>query len=247
MSRVVTLLTLDAGSVLYNPAKMPREVVLKHKEGELTKARRSDTGDWLTERREELGVNFWEDGRYNSPTSAVATLADRQAFGFRLNGEAVNPLAIADSSQTAETIEVEGLGNGGIVVEDELQLPIAVYTTEEVYYRIGISEDEESDGKLTESIALLEMREGPGGDWDELGRSEPTEAGYLLRTIAEETGMEAVSGDSDEMRKLLGDEQDSFKASRTQEDEEMREQMSIQNDTAFPPSAPKPRPVDFKS
>lgn len=247
MSRSVTLLTLDAGSVLYNPTRMPKEVVLKHKDGELTKARRSGTGDWLTERREELGVNFREDGRYKSPTSAVATLADRQAFGFRLNGEAVNPLAVADSAQAAETIEVEGLGRGGIVVEDEQQLPIAVYTTEEVYYRISIWEDEGSDGKVPSSIALLEKREGPGGDWDKLDRSEPTEAGYLLRTIAEETGMETVPGGGAEMRKLIGDEQDSFKASRTREDEEIRERMAIQNDTAFPPSAPQPRPVDFDS
>ncbi|MGZ0747643.1 hypothetical protein [Haloparvum sp. AD34] len=247
MSRAVTLLTLDAGSVLYNPTRMPKEVVLKHIDGELTKARRTDTDDWLTERREELEVNFWEDGRYNSPTSAVATLADRQAFGFRLNGEAVNPLAIANSAQTAETIEVEGLGRGGIVVEDELQLPIAVFTTEEVYFRISIREDEDSDAEVPGSIALLEKREGPGGDWDKLDRSEPTEAGCLLSTIAEETGMETVSGGADEMRKSIGDEQDSFKASRTREDEEIRERMAIQNDTAFPPSAPKPRPVDFNS
>lgn len=112
---------------------MPDEV-LKHTDGELAKARRSESGDWGCECREELEVNFWEDGGYSSPISAVATLADRQAFGFRADGEPVNPFAIDETAMTAGTIEVEGLDRGGLVVEDELQLPISVYTTKEVYY-----------------------------------------------------------------------------------------------------------------
>lgn len=163
MSRAVTLLTLDAGSVLYNPAQMPNEIVIKHTDGELVKTRRHDTGDWLSERREEMEVNFWGDGRDSSPISAVATLADRQAFGFRVNGDPVNPLPFADSFQTVETIEVEGLDRGGIVVEGEPQLPLAVYTTKENYYRINIPEAENSDGKFTEATAVLEKRKGPGG------------------------------------------------------------------------------------
>lgn len=245
MSRSVTLLTLDSGSVLYNPAQMPEEVVLKHTDGELVKARRSGPGNWRCERREELEVNFWEDGRYSSPVSAVATLADRQAFGFRVDGEPVNPLAIDESVNTPEIIEVEGLGLGGLVVEDERQLPVSVYTTKEVYYRITLSEDDSNDRRLPESIAVLEKRQGPSGEWDELEKVEPTEAGYLLKRIAEETAMEAISGDVDEMRDTIRDRQDLFKASRTREDDELREKMAIQNDTAFPPSTPKPRPVDF--
>lgn len=93
MSSAVTLLTLDAGSVLYNPAQMPDEVVLKHTDGETIKIRQIETGEWIAERRAELEVNFREGGRYRTTTSAVAALADRQAFGFRLGGEAVNPPA----------------------------------------------------------------------------------------------------------------------------------------------------------
>lgn len=92
---------------------------------------------------------------------------------------------------------------------------------------------------------MLEKREGPSGEWNELDQAEPTEAGHLLKTIAGETEMEAISGDADEMRDAISDRQDLFKASRTREDDELRERMAIQNGTAFPPSAPKPRPVDF--
>lgn len=245
MSRAVTLLTLDVGSVLYNPAQMPDEIVLKHTDGELVKARRSEPDDWRCAHREELEVNFWEDGRYSSSISAVATLADRQAFGLRVDGEPVNPFAIDETTMAAETIEIEGLDLGGIVVEDELQLPIAVYTAKEVYYRIILSEDDSNGGRLSKPTSVLEKREGPSGEWNELDQAEPTEAGYLLKTIAEETEMEAVSGTADKIRDAISDRQDLFKASRTREDEELREKMAIQDDTAFPPSTPKPRPVDF--
>lgn len=59
--------------------------------------------------------------------------------------------------------------------------------------------------------------------------------------------MEAISGGADEMQSLIDTKPELFKASRTRGDEEIRERMAIQNDTAFPPSVPKPRPVDFTS
>ena len=231
MSSAVTLLTLDEGSILYTPAQMPDEVVLKHTDGELIKIRQTETGEWIAERRAELEVNFRQDGRYRTPKSAVAALADRQAFGFRVDGKAVNPLPIVGSSEAAETIEIEGLGLGGCVVEDGRQLPIAVFTTEETYYRITSSKEKRGEN-VPESIAVLERREGPGGDWDELGRSELTEAGYLLNSIAEETAMETISGNANAMKRLIGDKQDLFKASRTREDEEIRRKLAIQNDTS---------------
>lgn len=92
--RSIALLTLDHGSVLYNPRRIPDEVVLKHTDGELVNTEREDEEEWLVKRREELEVNFWEDGAYSTPETALATLADRQAFGFRLNGESVNPLLV---------------------------------------------------------------------------------------------------------------------------------------------------------
>lgn len=245
MTRAVTLLTLDAGSVLYDPTHMPDEIVLKHTDGELIKTKRSHRGDWLCQRREELDVNFWEDGKYSSPVTAVATLADRQAFGFRVDGEPVNPLAISHSSGTAETIELECLSLGGVVIEDEIQLPFAVYLPNEIYYRVFVSEDDDEDVNIPESTSVLEKREGPGGDWKELVRCEPTEAGCLVNTIAAETGMEATSGSANEIRDSIDDRQELFKASYSREDEELRERMAIQNNTAFPPSAPKPRPINF--
>lgn len=63
--------------------------------------------------------------------------------------------------------------------------------------------------------------------------------------IAEETGTEAVAGSAEEMETLIHDQLDLYEGSYTEEDDELRERVAIQNDTAFPPSAPKPRPVEF--
>ena len=241
----VALLTLDRGSILYNPDQMPSEVVLKHIDGELIKIERDGQGSWLSKRRKELEINFWRDGEYESTTDAVATLADRQAFGFRLNGEAVNPLSPGITSVTSETIEIEGLDLGGVLFEDNRQLPFAVYTKDEVYYRVYLTEEGEGGSASVFEVAVLEKREGPRGEWREIGRTESTEVGHLIETVAEETDMEAVRGDAGDLQQTIDDQQELFQASRTAEDENVRERAGIQNKTVFDPSIPQPRPVTF--
>jgi len=241
----VALLTLDRGSILYNPDQMPSEIVLKHTDGELIKIERDSRGNWLSKRREELEINFQRDGEYKSTTDAVATLADRQAFGFRFNGEAVNPLSPGIASVVSETIEIESLDLGGVLFENNRQLPFAVYTKDEVYYRVYLTEEEERGSELVFEVAVLEKREGPRGEWREVSRTESTEVGHLIETVAEETDMEAVRGDAGDLQETIDDQQELFQASRTAEDENVRERAGIQNKTVFDPSIPQPRPVTF--
>jgi hypothetical protein len=241
----VALLTLDRGSILYNPDQMPSEIVLKHVDGELIKIERDGQASWLSKRREELEINFWQDGEYESTTDAVATLADRQAFGFRLNGEAINPLSPGITSITSETIEIEGLDLGGVLFEDNRQLPFAVYTKDEVYYRVYLTEEEKRGSAFAVEVAVLEKREGPRGEWREIGRTESTEVGHLIETVADETDMEAVRGDAGDLQETIDDQQELFQASRTAGDENVRERAAIQNKTVFDPSIPQPRPVTF--
>lgn len=241
----VALLTLDRGSILYNPDQMPSEIVLKHVDGELIKIERDGQASWLSKRREELKINFWQDGEYESTTDAVAMLADRQAFGFRLNGEAINPLSPGITSITSETIEIEGLDSGGVLFEDNRQLPFAVYTKDEVYYRVYLTEEEKRGSAFVVEVAVLEKREGPRGEWREIGRTESTEVGHLIETVADETDMEAVRGDAGDLQETIDDQQELFQASRTTGDENVRERAGIQNKTVFDPSIPQPRPVTF--
>lgn len=239
--RAIALLTLDKGSVLYNPNQMPDEVVLKHTDGEIIKIERKGGDRWLVKRRKELEMNFWQDGQYSAPVIALATLADRQAFGFRLNGQAVNPLVV-DSSQDTETLEIESLDLGAVIVEGEQQLPLAVFTTDEVYYRIYVDTMDDHD---VSARSVLERRDGPHSEWNELDESAPTEPGYLIERIADQTGMESVESDVNSIEAAITERQELFKASHTEGDDKVRERMAIQNETAFAPSMPKPRPVGF--
>ena len=241
----VALLTLDRESILYNPDQMPSEIVLKHIVGELIKIERDGRGSWLSKRREELEINFCRDGEYESTTDAVATLADRQAFGFRLNGEAVSSLSPGITSVTSETIEIEGLDLGGVLFENNRQLPFAVYTKDEICYRVYFTEEEERGSAYVFEVAVLEKREGPRGEWREIGRTGSTEVGHLIETVAEEADMEAVRGDAGNLQQTIDDQQELFQASRTAGDENVRERAAIQNKTVFDPLIPQPRPVTF--
>ena len=184
----VALLTLDRGSILYNPDQMPSEIVLKHIDGELIKIERDGQGSWLSKRREELEINFCRDNR---------------------------------------------------------QLPFAVYTKDEVYYRVYLTEEGEGGSASVFEVAVLEKREGPRGEWREIGRTGSTEVGHLIETVAEETDMEAVWGDAGDLQETIDDQQELFQASRTAGDENVRERAAIQNKTVFDPSIPQPRPVTF--
>jgi hypothetical protein len=241
MATSMVLLTLDAGSVLYNPQQMPREIVLKHKDGELIKSV-SEGGGWGVLRRDEFDINFMQDGGYRSPITAAGTLADRQAFGFRVNGESVNPLTYNPAPSDVETVEIEPLNLGGVMVQDIAQLPFGVYTTQEVYYRAYVRQPTE-EGRVDGGSAVLEKRLGPGGKWDEIASVNTYEAEYLIDKIAEETQMEAVSGSAAELQDRLDAEL--FKASHTAEDQAHRNLAAIQDKTCFSPNHPKPRPIDF--
>lgn len=59
-------------------------------------------------------------------------------------------------------------------------LLFAIYTTEEVYYRVYIRSDEKSERDTSRNVAVLEKREGPGGKWNELITIPPTELGGVL-------------------------------------------------------------------
>lgn len=243
MVQATILLTLDAGSVLFLPDQMPDEVVLKHTDGELIRINRTNSGKWKYQRRDELGLHFYGEERYPTSLLAMAALADSQAFGFRVNGDPINPLAISNSTARPATVELEGLVLGGVVIQDGRHLPFAVFTTEEVYYRVFITEETRDPSFATD--AVLEKREGPREDWLEIDRTAPSMAGRLVETVADETEMEAASGTGGEIEEIIAERRVLFKATYSREDDLIRERMGIQDRTAFPPTTPRPRPFSF--
>lgn len=240
------LLTLDKGSVLLSPnTSPPDELVAKHVDGELIKIQHVPNSDaWGVSRRNELAIDFWTDGGRSRLSQVVGGVADRQAFGFRTDGRPAHPLN--DVNPAPETVEIEPLDRGGILLENQRQLPFVVYTNDETYYRIYVTEDAtESPGPLTASV--LERRKGPRGEWEELGQSEPIEPGKLLNDLADDAGMISIRRPSgDDLKDAIDDHDfELYSASKSQSEEEQRAMAAVKDDTAFEPTVPKPRPIEF--
>lgn len=247
------LLTLDKGSVLLSPdsttasdvSRLPDELVTKQVDGELIKIQHVPESDaWGISRRSEHAINFWTDGGSSTLSQAVGGLADRQAFGFRTDGQPAHPLN--DETLAPETVEIEPVDRGAILIESERQLPFVVYTNDETYYRIYVTEDAtEAPGPSTASV--LERRKGPRGEWEELGLSEPSEPGKLLDTLADDAEMISIRSPSgDDLKEAIeGHDFELYSASKSQSEEEQRAMTAVKDDTAFEPTVPKPRPVEF--
>ena len=231
------LLTLDAGSVLLNPHQMPEQIALKHTDGETIAANGGQTNTWGVVRRDEYDLNFFGDGGYHNPIEAIGTLCDRQAFGFRLNGEPVNPLLPPETHP--ETLEIEALDLGGYLFQSETHLPVAIYTTNEVYYRLYENPDEEVEE------TVLERKNSPRGEWEQIDTASPWGVKYLIETVAKETDMLAVEPSVEAINNAIEETDDLFKAPTSAKDDEIRQQAAIQDKTVFPPNHPAPRPVEF--
>lgn len=235
--RAGALLTLDVGSVLYTPDQMPAEVVLKHVDGEVIKAQRLGSGAWQISRRLESDVNFLETDEHPWAVSAVLQVIDEQAFGVRLDGEPVDPLVPAARDHEPAMLEVECLDCGGVLIEDDRHLPFAVYTTDEAYYRAYSS---------SRGAVVTDRRDGPGQPWLEIDRIEGAEGIHVVRSIAADSGLEAVEGTGSDLKQAIREvDPELYTVAMSERDETLRTRTGVQKKTAFDPTIPTPRPVGY--
>lgn len=230
------LLPVDRGSVLVSSITLqqPQQIVTQHLDGEIIKMTYYDEQDfWGISRHKEEYDEPLDAGGNQYAVAAAATIADMQAFGLRLDGIPTRPLAPIE--KIPEIFEFEPLSRGGILVEDDTQLPLTVYTRTETYYRILPLED----------VAVLRRWEGRYGNCTDLATSELSNAGTLLNTLAEDAGMIAIDDPTGKkIDNTLSDYSfDLFPASITPGDEALREHMAENRNTAFPPTTPKPQGV----
>lgn len=232
------LLTLDAGSVLLNPIQMPAQVVTKHTDGEIILIERTPPNmHWGIKRRSEYDVNLFREETFTNPTGAIAALCDTQAFGFRLNGDPVNPLLLPEGP--SKTLEIEPLDIGAYLFQSNTHLPVGIYTTDEVYYRLYESPDREA------KETILERKTSPRGEWERIDTASLWGVKHLVETVANETDMVAVEPSAEAINNAIEDADDLFKAPTSAKDDAIREQAAIQEKTVFPPNHPAPRPVEF--
>jgi hypothetical protein len=242
------LLTLDKGSVLMSPqaSRQPAEIVTQHGDGEIVKVQGGENSNsWTVYRQLDSDGEFFHDGSSRGLPAAVAGLADRQAFGFRADGEPTHPLV--GGYGDAATVELEPANRGAVLVEDATQLPLTVYTTDEVYYRLYMTESENSPAGSSK-LAVLERRKGPRGEWEELDADHLDISG-LVQQLADDAGMVALQDPSGkDIREVINEyEFDFYPASDSADEEKQRSQMGVKDDTVFEPNFPKPRPICSQS
>ncbi|RLM68542.1 hypothetical protein [Halorubrum sp. Atlit-26R] len=254
----VAVLPLHHGSIIYPTrvpnaeSKWPPDVVLKNSyDGELIRAR-IDAGWYRIGRRDEYDAEYHETGeQYGHFPTAVANIVDQQSFGYRQDGEPATMLSVADDP---ETIEVEPLDTGGILVQTWNQLPFGIYLSSGEAYRVRFSEStdqlsqpEPGIGRDSTSV-VVEYRQDNVAEWEQKGYAVPTELPNLLPSVLGENSPVHVITDPSRERMAEAveahfDESEIYHVAQSETGEAVSERAAINNRTAFPPTHPVPAPL----
>ncbi|MFC6770009.1 hypothetical protein ACFQDD_00465 [Halorubrum pallidum] len=257
----VALLPLHHGSIHYPPHPpedvdgWPPEVVLKHCDGELIQVG-SLPSPLTFARRGEYDASYVSTGEeYVHFPKAVATAADKQAFGYRQNGESASMLTVADDP---ETIAVEPRNRGGVLVQSPAHLPFGVYLTTGEAYRARLTTDTDQPqaseaGTLgrDSTKAVVEYRSDNVAEWEQLGYAIPTELSGLLQNTIGEPGehtsipvlSDPSSGKMEDVIEANYDGSEVFDLPQTDQEEEIIRRTGMNSKTVFPPTHPVPTPL----
>lgn len=228
------LLTLDRASILL-PVQPPYPDVATISAGEIIKSVEKENEGFIHNRRNQLDVEPFTEGGSTHWPSNIATLADKQAFSVRMNGQTTR---FTDVPKSPKTIEIEPLDRGCILIGNYRQLPFGVYTTDARSYRIRKAE---KDGR---EVNLLEYRPDNHSEWSEIESAE-YDLDYLVSELANEADLIALdrptfSEIKDAIETHFGTSHETAKS----RSEELTSQVAaIAEDTAFDQSIPLPAPL----
>jgi hypothetical protein len=226
------LLTLDRGSVLLPADSLfPEIATVNSHDGEIIKLVNTGTGFGHIHRHLQDVEDESTSGNEDWPT-AVANLADKQAFSFRQNGE---PATFIDVDNSPQTLELEPLENGGILIGNERQLPFGVYLKSAESYRV----------RLDGSEVVLEYRPDNRSEWEEVDHAAVTELHHLISELADRTDMVCLERPhrTDIETAIDAHFGNSLETPKSPEEEEIAERTALATDSAFDPNIPIPAPL----
>lgn len=234
------VLPLHHGTVLLPTTQHPNLVTKNSNDGELIKLPSAD-GAFGILRRHEQDIDTWSDGGYHSWPNAVACLADRQAFGYRQNGQSAT---MTNTDPRSDTIEIEPLNIGAVLFQNQEHLPIGIYLDTAETYRLRTgeaTEDEYFSGG--ETVGILEHRQDNHSSFERLEQVE--EIRHLATVLTEYAPVEATTDPSwDNLKSIINEhynEDETFK--HAGDDPEVMETAAIQDTTTLPPNHPAPAPL----
>lgn len=238
IKRTSVLLPLDKGSILlpttHQSARTPQLTTI-HLDGHIIKVKNRD-GEYQHFERMLKDIHWSKSLRSTSWPGSITNLADKQAFGVRINGATVNPLSYQNKTQI-KTLELEPLSYGGIPISDAQHVPIGVYLKTGESYRI--------DAQTEDSTATLSYRPDNHSEWEVIESSNEFEIPYLVSELVGETDMVCIDNPSaDQMEKQINEKfGSSHKRSQSQAEELITKHAAINVETAFNETIPQPAPL----
>lgn len=148
------LLPIDRATVCLPPIN-PREIVTKHRDGELMKLTRPWHYSTCELRRRDEADATWTHTSTLTVVEGITAMATMQGFGIRYNGDPVRPDTLTDL-YPEDTVELELLDNGGVVIESNTQLPITLHRRDNTLWRLRELQDRTGDPEATSSGTLVE-------------------------------------------------------------------------------------------
>lgn len=239
------VLPLHRGTILLpgqNNLNKPNLVTKNANDGELIQILSVSEGYGIN-RRYESDVTTWTDGGYEHWPTAIACLADRQAFGYRQNGR---PATMNNVADRPETVEIEPLNTGAILLQEPDHLPFGIYLDTAETYRLrmdrAVEDDLYSEG---EKVGILEYREDNHSDFERLEQVGALEIRHLALELANHAPVQATnSPDRENLESIIVEHYDETETlSHGGDDPEIMEKAAIQDVTAIPPNFPAPAPL----
>lgn len=212
----------------------PEAITFKHRDGEkhrLLKLYGDLYGVFGLERTDEQ--DEWVQESCYHPNVAASVLADEQAFGYRLNRQAINPHDVPEQ-EMADLIEIEPLDRGALIVNDIDHLPVVLHRQDRMVFRLRESIHTDPLHEQRRFIIEKASTSRLMTTWELIDYTEEdTSVTDAVQQFCDRVSVEVLTGDisQETLDAALDDSYVFREAAEDEEDARVRQLMMIQDKT----------------